>query len=74
MGFHHDLNCVCKCLFPVVAAIDGASNDNRVAFGTFVDKPTETFVGRLDVSLRLVLNGICASVAASHSKKHSLPP
>lgn len=70
MGFNHYLNCVHKCLFPVVAAINGASNDNRVAFGTFVDKPTETFVGPLDASLRLVLNGLCASVSASHSAKH----
>ena len=33
------------CLLSAVAAIAAASVDNRVAFGTFVDKPVDTFVG-----------------------------
>ena len=44
------------CLFSAVEAIANASVDNRVAFGTFVDKPVETFVG----SIRFVLKAMYA--------------
>ena len=35
------------CLCSPVEAIGNASAENQVAFGTFVDKPVETFVGTL---------------------------
>ena len=48
-----------------------ASSDNRVAFGTFVDKPTETFVGNL--GSRFVLSRMLACVKLYCNLYHTLP-